>query len=176
MSPLTPLHYTLVGVVIFILIVGGILSLRTKSPFSIFVTIASIVVLIGIFGWNILNQMVYLVEITNTSQERYYQSEQILIKGTVRNIGDYPVNNVIAIIKMTNKEGASSEKATQFSQPTAFAEVFEGDDPEFKRQNIVEEHLVAESLQPGKSKTFHIMMDYPPYFKKASFQVIGKVD
>lgn len=176
MSPLTPLHYSLLGGLALILIIGGILSLRTKSPFSIFVTISGIVGLIGVFSWNAINQIAYQVEITNISQERYYQSEQILLKGTVRNIGDYQVNNVVAIIKMTNKEGANSEKASQFSQPTVFAELFEGDDPKFKHQNIVEEHVVAESLQPGKSKTFHIMLDYPPHFKKASFQVIGEVD
>lgn len=176
MSPLTPLHFALIGVFILILILGGILSLRTKSPLSIFITIGSIVSLIAAFSWNAINEIAYQVEITNVSQERYYQSEQILLKGTVRNIGDYPVNNVVAVIKMTNKEGANSEKASQFSQPTVFAELFEGDDPKFKHQNIVEEHVVAESLQPGKSKTFRIMMDFPPHFKKASFQVIGKVD
>lgn len=176
MSPLTPLHFILIAVFILILLIGGILSLRTKSPLSIFITLSSVVILIGAFSWSAINQIAYQVEITNISQERYYQSEQILVKGTVRNIGDYQVNNVVAVIKMTNKEGANSEKASQFSQPTVFAELFEGDDPKFKHQNIVEEHVVAESLQPGKSKTFRIMMDFPPHFKKASFQVIGKVD
>lgn len=176
MSPLTPLHYLLVGSLALLLIIGVLISFRTKTPYSILMTIVGVLALIGIFSWDEINKMAYKVDISNISQERYYQSEQILIRGTVRNIGDYPVKNVVAVIKMSNIGGGKSEKAKQFSQPSVFAELFEGDDPKFKRQNIVEQHVVAESLQPGKSKTFRIMMDYPPYFNKASFNVTGQVD
>lgn len=176
MSPLTPLHYLLIGAFLFMFLVGVILSFRTKSPYSLIVTIGSILALIGVFSWMEVNKIAYQVEITNVSQERYYQSEQVLVKGVVRNIGDYPVKNVVAVVKMTNKEGPNSEKASQFSQPTVFAELFEGDDPEFKRQNVIERHVIADSLQAGKSKTFHIMIDYPPHFNKASYQIVGEVD
>lgn len=176
MSPLTPLHYLLIGAFLLMFLAGVILSFRTKSPYSLIVTIGSILALIGVFSWMEVNKIAYQVEITNVSQERYYQSEQVLVKGVVRNIGDYPVKNVVAVIKMTNKEGPNSEKASQFSQPTVFAELFEGDDPEFKRQNVIERHVIADSLQAGKSKTFYIMIDYPPHFNKASYQIVGEVD
>jgi hypothetical protein len=56
----------------------------------------------------------------------------------------------------------AKEKKISFSQPSVFAEIYKGDDPSFKAQNVVEEHVIAEYLNPGKSKTFTIMMDYPP--------------
>lgn len=176
MSPLTPLHYLLLIGLILSFIIGLILSLRSKSPFSITVTIAGILTMIGYFLWVTINSVVYQVEITNVSNQRFYQTEQILIKGTVKNTGNYPIKNVVAIIKMSNQAEANTQKANQFSQSTVFDELFEGDDPQYKRQNIIEKHLVADSLNPGSAKTFRIMMDYPPYFNKADFQVIGQVD
>jgi hypothetical protein len=176
MSPLTPLHYLLIASLVLLFIIGVILSARTKSPYSILTTITGILALIGAFTWISINKLAYRVEITNVKEEHYYQSEQILITGIVRNIGDYPINNVIAVVKMTNLEGANSEKANQFSQPTVFAEIYEGDNPNYKRQNIVERHVIADSLQARKSKPFHIVMPYPSYFKKAAFHVTGEVD
>jgi hypothetical protein len=94
----------------------------------------------------------------------------------VRNVGKYPVANVVATVKMVNIRGSKEQKATQFAKPTVFAELFEGDNPDFKRQNIVEQQVIADYINPGKSKTFRILMDYPPYFKNTSYDVTAKAD
>lgn len=174
MSPLTLWHYILIGVLSLLFLLGIILALRSKSKFSIFVTITLILILLGSFIWPLINEAVYKVEVTDLEDERYYQTEQIMIKGVVRNVGQYPVANVVATVKIVNSDGAS--KASQFSQPTAFAELFEGDNPDFKRQNVVERRVVADYINPGRSKTFRIMLDYPPYFKNSSFKVTAKAD
>jgi len=174
MSPLTSWHYILMSVLGILFVLGTILALRSSSKFSIFITITLILILIGAFIWPLINEAVYKVEVTNIENERFYQTEQIMIKGVVRNVGKYPVANVIATVKMVNAEGSS--KASQFSQPTAFAELFEGDNPDFKRQNVFEKQVVADYINPGKSKTFRIMLDYPPYFKNASFNVTAKAN
>ncbi|MDO9056133.1 MAG: DUF2393 family protein [Sulfuricurvum sp.] len=178
MSPLTLWHYLLLIVLGLLLIVGFLISMRTNSKFSVFTTISLILLLIGIFVWKSINENVYLVEISNLDEERYYQSEQIVIKGTVRNVGNFPVANVVAIIRLANSRGGGdgSNNESLFTQPSVFAEIYEGDNPDFKKQNVVEEHLIAEYLSPGKSKTFTIMMDYPPHFKRASFDVTAKVN
>lgn len=175
MNPLTPWHYLLIGSLGILFVLGAVLAFRSKdSKLSILGTITLIVVLLGTFLWNTINTGVYKVEITNLTDERYYQSEQILIKGVVRNVGEYPVANVRALVKLSNAQSGNQAKASQFSQPGAFAELFEGDDPEFKRQNVVEEHIIAESLNPGSSKTFRIMMEYPPHFSRATYEIEPK--
>ena len=174
MSPFILWHYILIGILALLFLLGTIFALRSNSKFSIFITITLILILIGAFIWPLINEAAYKVEVTNLEDERFYQTEQIMIKGVVRNIGKYPVANVVATVKIVNSEGSS--KASQFSQPTAFAELFEGDNPDFKRQNVVEQRVIADYINPGKSKTFQIMLDYPPYFKNASFNVTAKAD
>lgn len=175
MSPLTTWHYLLLVILGLMFILGILVSLRSNSKFSIFTTISLVLLMIGIFMWRLINESVYLVEVSNLEQERFYQSEQIMIKGTVRNVGEYPVANVVAVIQLSNSRSSGGDnQASLFTQPTVFAELYEGDNPDFKQQNIVEEHTIADYLNPGKSKTFRIMMDYPPYFKNVSFDVSAK--
>jgi hypothetical protein len=175
MSPLTTWHYLLLSILAVLFIIGIIISLQTKSKSSVFITITLVLAFIGFFAWRSINESVYLVEVSHLEQERFYQSEQLLIKGRVRNVGQVPVANVIAVVKLSNSSGGSgSHKDALFSQPTVFAEIYEGDNPDFKKQNVVEEHMIAEYLSPGKSKTFRIMMDYPPHFQKTSFDVSAK--
>lgn len=174
MSPLTPWHFLLIGIIILIILLGAVIALRSKSPFSIFLTITLIAITLGLSLWPLINEKVYLVQISDLDEERYYQSEQILIKGTVRNVGKYPINNVVATVVLINTRGGNDRKASQFAQPTVFAEIFAGNDPHFKKNNIFEEHQIADHLNPGGAKTFRILMDYPPYFKKASYDVTAR--
>lgn len=176
MSPLTSWHYFLIIALAILFVLGTILALRTTSKFSVFTTITLILILLGLFIWPLINETVYKVEVSNLEDERFYQTEQIMIKGVVRNVGKYPVANVVATVKMVNKQHSNQSKASQFSQPTAFAELFEGDNPDFKRQNVVEQRVVADYINPGRSKTFRIMLNYPPYFKNASYDVTAKAN
>lgn len=176
MSPLTPWHYLLLGGLGIIFLLGLLLAYRSDSKASVITTITLILALVGVFAWNTINENVYKVEISNVKQVRYYQSEQILIKGIVRNVGKYPVADVVAVIKLSNARSGNEAKATQFAQPGAFAEIFDHDDPEYKRQNVIEQHIVADYLNPGKSKTFSIMMDYPPHFQRVSYDIEAKAD
>lgn len=173
MSPLTTWHYLLIVILGLLFIIGVVVSWQTKSKFSVLTTITLVLCFIGFFSWRTINENVYLVEVTNLDKERYYQSEQILIKGIVRNVGNFPVANVVAVVRLSNSTGGGS-KDSLFSQPTVFAEIFEGDDPDFVHQNVVEEHHIADYISPGKSKPFKIMMDYPSHFKNASYDVTAK--
>jgi Protein of unknown function (DUF2393) len=174
MSPLTPWHYLLLGGLTLFFILGIIVSLRTNSKYSVFTTITLTLILIGFFSWKTINESVYIVEVSNLEKERFYQSEQILIKGMVRNTGKFPVAHIVATVKLINSHGGVSGKDSIFTQPSVFAEIYEGDDPKFKKQSVVEEHEVAENLDPGSSKPFSIMMGYPSHFSNASFDVTAK--
>jgi hypothetical protein len=175
MSPLTTLHYLLIAILALLFIIGLIFSMQTKSKLSMLTTVTLVLGFIGFFSWRAINENVYLVEVTNLDKERYYQSEQILIKGIVRNVGNYPVANVVAVVRLSNSTGGAGGKNDSiFSQPTVFAEIFDGDDPKFVRQNIIEEHPIADYINPGKGVPFKIMMDYPSHFKNASYDVTAK--
>lgn len=174
MSPLTIWHYLLIVVLILFFILGSVVSLRTKYKFSILTTLTLIIVLIGSFSWKMINEKAYIVEVSNLDKERYYQSEQIMIRGTVRNVGPFPVAHVMGTINLSNSHGGVSGKESIFTQPSVFAEIYEDKNPDFKRQNIIEEHLIADYLDPGHSKPFTIIMKYPSYFTNASYSVEAK--
>jgi len=174
MSPLTIWHYLLIAVLTLLMVIGFLVSLRTDSKFSVFTTISLTLLLIGFFFWRSINENVYIVEVSQLDQERYYQSEQIILKGIVRNVGNYPVANVVATVKLINSHGGVGGKQSIFTQPSVFAQIYEGDNPNFKRQTVEKEELVADYLNPGKSKPFTIIMKYPSYFKHATFDVTAK--
>lgn len=175
MSPLTYWHTLFLTVIGLIFIIGAILALRSDSRWSILTSISVIMALIGIYGWSLINQNVYSVELSHIDDHRIYQTEQIVITGVVRNIGEFPVSNVKAIVRLVNTGGGKSQKASQFAQPTAFAEIL-GDDPSFKPQNITTEHIIADNLNPGHSKSFRIYLDYPTYFKNGNYEIEAKAD
>lgn len=176
MSPLTSWHYLLIVICVVLFLAGTVLALRSRSKFSVFLTVVLVIGFFVAMLWPLINESVYKVQISNLSDERFYQSEQILIKGTVRNVGNHPVGQVSAVLKLSNIKGGTHAKASQFSEPSAFEQLFQDDDPEFKRQNVFSRHVIAESLNPGASKTFRLLVDYPSHFDKASFEVEAQVD
>jgi len=176
MSPLTYWHYLLVSILVLLFIIGAILALRSNAKYSFLTALILVLIVTGIFGWISINQSVYRVEISNLDDHRLYQSEQVVIKGTVKNVGKFPVSNVIGVVKLINNRSNIDKKISQFKQPTAFAELYEGDDPSYKPQNITTEHVIADYLSPGGAKSFTIILDYPPYFNSGTYEVDGKVN
>lgn len=176
MSPLTTWHYFLIVFLILLFVLAIAVSLRTKYKFSILTTLTLIIALIGGFSWKAINEKAYVVEVSNLDKERYYQSEQIMIKGIVRNVGPFPVAHVMGRVNLSNAHGGVSGKESIFTQPSVFAEIYEDKNPDFKRQNIIEEHLIADYLDPGHSKPFTIIMKYPSYFTNASYTVDAKAN
>lgn len=170
MSPLTYWHYLFISALLLIFIAGVAFSFRSDSKWSIITSITVALLLIGIFGWITINSNVYHVEIVRSDHHRNYQTEQIVITGVVKNTGEFPVSNVIGTVKLVNTRGGNEQKASQFRQPTAFAEIM-GDDPNFKPQNITTKHVIANSLSPKASKSFTIIMDYPPYFGHGAYEI-----
>lgn len=176
MSPLTYWHYLLITALGMVFILGSVLAFRSTYRWSILASIIAVLSGIGVALWALINQSVYHVEISQLDDQHIYQTEQIVITGVVRNTGEFPVANVLGVVKLINSRGADERKGhKQFAQPTAFAEVYEGDDPRFKAQNVVTKHLIADYLSPGGSKSFTIILDYPPYFKNASYEVVPSV-
>jgi Protein of unknown function (DUF2393) len=176
MSPLTYWHYLLVGVLTLIFILGAILALRSDSKLSILATIIATLIGIGIAMWAVIDEKVYHVEVSQIDDHHLYQTEQLLITGVVKNTGKFPVAHVIGTIRLVNTGGGSNKKTKQFGQPTAFAELYKGDSPSYKPQNIVSKHLIADYLDPGSSKPFTIILDYPPYFTNGSYEIDGSAN
>lgn len=175
MSPLTYWHYLLLSVIAVLFVLETILALRSDSKWSIFISITLTLIVVTIFIWELINQAVYHVEISHIDNKRLYQTEQVMLKGVVRNTGEFPVSNVIGVVKLINTAPGKNKKRQQFGQPTAFAELYKGDNPAFKPQNVTSEHIIADHLDPGSSKSFIIIVDYPPYFHNASYEVDPKV-
>lgn len=176
MSPLTYWHYLLLTALGIIFILGAVLAFRSAYKWSILATVIAVLAGVGISLWALINQSIYHVEISQLNDQHVYQTEQIIITGIVRNTGDFPVANVVGIVKLINSRDTGDRKGhKQFAQPTAFAEIYKGDDPRYKPQNIVFKREIADYLNPGSAKSFTIILDYPPYFKNASYEVDASV-
>lgn len=174
MSPLTVWHEILLVFLLGLFVLGTLIAIRYRSKYSILLTLVLTLLLFGWFLWEFINESVYRVELSHIQKERHFETEEVVFTGIVRNSSEYPVANVTATVKLINSK--NKEQASQFGQSTAFAELFEGDDPDYKRQNIVENHIIADYLSPGQSKAFYIRMSYPPYFGRASYTIEASVN
>lgn len=110
MSPLTYWHYLLIGGVALLSLLATALAFRSDSKWSIFISINLMLALIMFFVWELINQSVYQVEVSQVEDKHLYQTEQLMIKGVVRNTGKFPVANVIGVIKLINSSHGRDKK------------------------------------------------------------------
>ena len=72
--------------------------------------------------------------------------------------------------KIVNKgHVAGNVKGGSFFKPSGFSEFFSSSGSKsYRPQKIEETVIVAQNLEPGKTKYFNVRFDYPPYFKQVS--------
>jgi len=166
-------HYTVLGIVLFIFLVGIVLALKqTKSklivPMIISVTLIS--VLVAGFSIVVVDKYTKIAKLYKLENKRILSIEKIVYSGIVKNEGNHEIGKVIFEIKLVNKgHSAGNVKAGSFFKASGFVDFFSsGSGKLYKPQQITKEFIVAKNLKPGETKAFRVYFDYPPYFRSVS--------
>lgn len=170
---LTIWHYLtmLLGVVVIALgIFAALRQADKKIILSMIFSIILIVILIVSFTLVALDKYTKKVQLGSLENHRILAIEKIVYTGYVKNIGNYKIGKVTFEVKIVNKAHTRGKvKPGSFFSPSGFAEFFGGGmNVLYKPQTVVKKFVVAEDLEPGKTKSFRVMFDYPPYFENVS--------
>ncbi len=141
----------------FIFLVIIVKSWNPEQPFKAFmiliVEVAVGVVVILLSSWAVDNSFKKAV-LTQFSNRFIHSQEKLSIKGCVRNVGKYPINNVYLHIKVINNASGGSVQNNSSG-----------------RSNTLERSdKVVTHLSRGAQKCFVVSFKYPPYFKLANIQ------
>jgi len=169
----TIIHYSVLGVVFLVFVLGIIASLKQGNKklvlpmiFSVFL-ISALVASIGVMAAEKYTKKVKLIKVQN---RRYLTQEKISYFGFIKNVGKYKVAKAYISIKLVNAGHATGNvKPGNFYKASGFLEFFSsGANVLYKPQTIEKNFLIAKNLKPGEVVPFRVTFDYPPYFKNTS--------
>ncbi len=165
-------HYSVLGIIFIIFILGIIVSLKQKKklviPMIISVTLISI--LIAGFSIVVVDKYTKIVKLYKMKNKRLLSIEKIVYTGIVKNEGNHEIGEVTFEIKLVNKGHVTGNiKGSNFYRTSGFMEFFgEGANVLHKPQTVTKEFIVARNLKPGEAKSFRVYFDFPPYFRSVS--------
>jgi len=162
-------HYLAVIVSFLLFLVAVIASFneeRTNVRNSMIFSAFIVAVMIAGFAILGLDKYTKIAQVYNLENHRNLQTEKIIFTGVVKNIGNYTIGEVKLEIKLVNRGHVSGNvKAGTFFKPSGFSEFFSSGAEKYQPQTVLETPIIAYNLQPGESRTFRVVLDYPPYFK-----------
>ncbi|MFA6188503.1 MAG: DUF2393 family protein [Sulfuricurvum sp.] len=110
----------------------------------------------------VIDQYTKKVILQNVQNHRFLSTESIIFTGTVRNIGNYDVNEVEIEIEIFDK--GSKKQGRSSYESTAFRDVYgrsaTGDQP----KSMTFRKTIAKELKAGHSKQFVVSIRHPSYF------------
>lgn len=166
-------HYTVVSISIIIFILLLFLSFREDRPgvrnamiFSSFL----VMTLVSGFLILALDKYTKKVKLVGLTNYRQLNTEKIYYSGYVKNTGNYMIGTVKIEFKIVNKGHVSGNvKGGSFFKPSGVSEFLSGSKSKrYRPQKLEETVIVANNLEPGKTRYFNVSFDYPPYFKQVS--------
>ena len=165
-------HYIVLFIFLLLFIGGIIASLKQSNKKLVLPMLLSVTLVVGLFaGFSILvvDKYTKKVKLYKMKNKRLLGIEKIIYTGIVKNEGNYKIGKVTFKIKLVNKGHVTGNvKAGSFFKPSGLIDFFSGSDILYKPQTITKEFVVARNLKPGKSKSFRVYFDYPPYFKSVA--------
>lgn len=171
---LTILHYLVLMIlaIMFILSVAYILKeKRAKVMFSLIISSFLVFGMLAGFSMMALDKYTKKVKITGLKNRRILNNESIVYKGYVTNTGDYTVAQVEYKIKIVNMGHALGRlKGSTIFTPSSFLDFIGTSDAKKSQraQKIERSFIIAQNLEPGKTKSFMVTMPFPPYFRQVS--------
>ena len=166
-------HFIVLGMFAILFIVGVIASLRQKNRKLVLPMLFSVTLVVGVFAafsTLVVDKYTKKVKLYKMENKRLLSIEKIIYTGIVKNEGNYKIGKVTFEIKLVNKGHVTGNvKAGSFFSPSGIVDFFgSGSARRYKPQSITKEFVVAKNLKPGKSKSFRVHFDYPPYFKSVT--------
>lgn len=165
---LTIWHYLIYTLLIALFIFAVYYVIRSKNfekNKSSFVATFALITLSLMFMTSLaIDSYTKEVKLLDFSHRRFYATEQILYRGTIRNAGNYAVAKVELEIKITNKDTGHREGNPEY-QSTAFESFFGRKDKDHRPQVVIMRETIATDLSPGETRQFNLAMEYPTHFK-----------
>ncbi len=118
----------------------------------------------GVLGIVILEKYTKQARIIDLKQRRVLLNETLVLKGRIKNVGDYKINYCKLKIKLVNNAyGSKLKKGSLFK--SGGLNIFGSKDKNVKPNTIEVTRVIVRKLEPGIMKNFSVVMPYPPYFK-----------
>jgi len=119
----------------------------------------------GVLGLVILEKYTKKATLLNVEQRRVLINETMVLKGQVKNIGNFKINYCKLEIKLVNNGWGRTFKKGSFFKSGGLS-IFGSKSKEQQRPNIVKatRYIITDGLNPGEIKNFSAIIPYPPYF------------
>jgi hypothetical protein len=144
---------------VWIGIIIVVLQQKNTSHKAIIVMVSTLLILVfSVASISIVDKYTKVASLHNLRSKRLLSLEKTVYSGIVKNDGRYTIGKVTFEIKLVNNVHTSGKTAKLSNKPKV---------P--KSQTFIREFIVAKNLKPGKAKAFRIYINYPTYFKYASY-------
>lgn len=166
-------HVIVLSLFALVFIGGVVVSIKQDNKKLLLPMLFSVTLVVGVFAafsTVVVDKYTKKVKLYKMKNKRLLSIEKIVYTGIVKNEGSYEIGKVTFEIKLVNKGHVTGNvKAGSFFSPSRWVDFFGGGSGrKYKPQSITKEFVVAKNLKPGKSKSFRVYFDYPPYFRSVA--------
>ena len=173
MTLLNYVHYTVLGIIGVLFLLGIISALRQsdkKMVFGMLITTFIVSTFLAVFSVFVVDKYTKKASLHRLKNKRILSIEKIVYTGFVKNEGQFTIGKVKLEVKLVNKGHATGNvKGGNFYQPSGFFDFFsDGYHLRHKPQTLIKEVVVATNLRPGEKHRFRFYFDYPGYFRSVA--------
>jgi len=170
---MTSLHWIVVAIFVLLFFMLVILSSKEKNTKTLISMIFSSFLLVTFgmaFSLFALDKYTKKGKLVYSSQKRDHRKEIVVVKGKIKNIGNFKIGYCNIEVRMSNDiTNRSGGKKSYFTPSKSLGNMFGSKD--IKSNIVKEEFLAVENLEPGKSKNFKVSMKYPPHFVNPRYRI-----
>ncbi len=170
MMHMTIIHWFVVAAFFMVFLILTILSYKEKNSKTraSMIFSAFLVVIVGAgFSLFALDKYTKKGKIVSVKQQRDYRSENVKIKGKIKNVGKFKIGYCKVEVTMSNTI-ERTQKKSYFKSSKSLDGLFSS---KKIKGNIVKETFTAViDLKKGSSQSFKYMISYPSYFKNPKYQ------
>jgi len=169
MMYLTMIHWIFIVIFILIFLLLVVLSQKeqNKKTRMTLVILSFVVSVIGlIVSLLILDKYTKKAKIVNYTTQRNYNKESVTIRGTIKNIGKFPISYCTMDIKIVNK--VTHKKGTKFMYKTSsITDMFKSKG--YKKNFLQDSARAVKNLKPRLSKSFKVSIKIPSHFQNPKY-------
>ena len=120
----------------------------------------------AILGLIILEKYTKKAILLNLTQRRVLINETLVLKGQVKNYGNFKINYCKLEIKLVNNGWGKGFQKGSFFKPGGL-EVFGSKEKKNEKPNVVKytKIIIKDGIYPHQTKNFSVIVPYPPYFR-----------
>ncbi len=155
-------------IIFILLLIVSFKETRKKVLAAMIFSNLLVVSTLSVFSMFVLDKYTKKAKLEHISQARVLITESFVIKGMVRNTGNFDISKCYLNVKLVNNAVNSKNiTGTAFFKPSISFDFLTNDKNE-KKSTIEKKFLIARNLKKGELRNFSVSMRYPPYFEKTS--------